>query len=1186
MFPSQYQELRSVVCYTMKTDRDFDTSKPVQESPDAENERYRTVRRWNIAGITAALIIILLLLIGVTLMLYFTGEDQRDDASHSVGKYLKSALHRLNATLIAQVLYINNEISALGGIYVGNTVPPSTLGNPGSLYIQNQTGVVYYNVGHMWGVVFNASVVPEPITNCSVCVFNGTQTFIGPWNATVVYQSGDIVTYNSSLYITNSSNVVIVVPGTNTTVWQPYPGAIPGVPGPPGYPGGIGPMGPSLMYDGDWSPNITYSAGNAVVVNSTLYISVIGNNTNLYPPYSSASWSSVLNNVTLAPGPTGPQGPPGDEGQSFVFFGYWNSSLIYGPGNVVIYNNTIYTSLISNNTNVQPDTNSTAWLNNLAGLTGVAGSDGANGTDGISYMFIGAWNATQSYNPGNEVVYNGVFYVAVTQSIGNTPSNTSSAWSVALPSFTGTTGQMGANGTDGSNGQNIQFLGAWNSSASYTPGMVVVLNGSVYEAVANSSGQSPALNSSDWQLVVPYLTAAQGLPGAAGINGTSYFFLGNWNATQAYVGGQDYVVYNQTLFLAITNNTGQTPSNISSSWKQATVNVVGAAGNQGSAGANGTDGQSFLFEGTWNASQTYSIDQYVVYNGTLYIAANLSLDLPPVNNTSAWSYVLGPIVGPVGLPGLPGLNGSSGESFVFVGYWNASNAYTAGNIVIYNDSSVWVALDNSTGSVPSNSSMDWREIIPPLSGGTTGAQGPVGPSGLNGTAAVYLGAWTNGTTYSFLNVVLLNQTLYVALVNNVTDTPSNTSGDWRLLVGPFSGFQGAIGPQGINGTDGISYVYQGAWNASVLYLPYQEVTLSDGSLYAASATNINQYPVSNPSSWTLKYGNISGVAGPNGADGANATFVGTWNVTTNYIVGNTVIYNNQVYYAALPNTGVPPGTNSSVWLSKISQISVVGPQGLPGNPGPSNGAATIRLQGPGPTNLASTSFAYKTAAFTGLYSAYNDSSDGSYWFNSSLVLLPYNPPSYYFSGISRAIWRSEVSQQFNIIGGVYNGFLFRIDIVDYNNVVTNICPTAGYGAYGSGVNPYLNGTLPFNTTYSTVETILFTYSVTVLTGTGQDEITWSCNAVQLGTENYIYDYGDITTTQVRSNTLQKFSTPPTTPSAPNPTLGPVYFKLTYLNYIVDPSNLCGASPGVCMNQPLYATHTFENLQTNSTNSFG
>jgi hypothetical protein len=161
----------------------------------------------------------------------------------------------------------------------------------------------------------------------------------------------------------------------------------------------------------------------------------------------------------------------------------------------------------------------------------------------------------------------------------------------------GPAGPAGATGATGPAGpQGLTWQGAWSNSATYNLNDAVGYNGSSYiSLVANNANHEPDTTPAAWSLV-----ASAGAPGAAGPAGAT----GASGATGA---------------------TGP-------------AGPGGPQGPQGVPGSTGATGpQGLAWQGAWNNSAAYNLNDAVGYNGSSYISltANNSNNEPDTSPT-AW----------------------------------------------------------------------------------------------------------------------------------------------------------------------------------------------------------------------------------------------------------------------------------------------------------------------------------------------------------------------------------------------------------------------------------------------------------------------------------------------------------------------------------------------------------------------
>ncbi|HEY8286188.1 MAG TPA: hypothetical protein VIJ28_17525 [Chloroflexota bacterium] len=130
------------------------------------------------------------------------------------------------------------------------------------------------------------------------------------------------------------------------------------------------------------------------------------------------------------------------------------------------------------------------------------------------------------------------------------------------------------------------------------------------------------------------------------------------------------------------------------------------------------------------------------------------------------------------------------------GQWATSVHYNL-NDIVFNGGSEWIATVPNTSSAPSSLNSNWGIFLPPGSAGPTGATGPQGAQGPSGLT--WRGSWSSGATYNANDVVLDNNSEWIATASSTGVEPANASSGWSLFVP-----QGPQGPQGIQGPPGPS----------------------------------------------------------------------------------------------------------------------------------------------------------------------------------------------------------------------------------------------------------------------------------------------------------------------------------------------------------------------------------------------
>jgi len=199
------------------------------------------------------------------------------------------------------------------------------------------------------------------------------------------------------------------------------------------------------------------------------------------------------------------------------------------------------------------------------GAAGPEGPVGPTGPQGPPVTFQGNWSASQTYNLGDAVFYNGSSYISlIANNSGNQPDTSSTQWGtlaqqgaigaqgpqgdagpmgpmgpagpVGPAGAQGPAGPIGPAGPDGPagpagppgpvgatgpQGPPVAFQGTWSASTSYNLGDAVFFNGSSYiSLVANNTGNEPDMSTTDWAVLAKMgATGAQGPVGPEGPSG-------------------------------------------------------------------------------------------------------------------------------------------------------------------------------------------------------------------------------------------------------------------------------------------------------------------------------------------------------------------------------------------------------------------------------------------------------------------------------------------------------------------------------------------------------------------------------------------------------------------------------------------------------------------------------------------
>jgi len=142
-------------------------------------------------------------------------------------------------------------------------------------------------------------------------------------------------------------------------------------------------------------------------------------------------------------------------------------------------------------------------LTGATGATGAIGPVGPQGPAGLNNR--GAWNGSNSYNPGDAVYDAGSYWLATAANSDSEPSPVNTNWQVLAAG--------------------LNNRGAWSASNSYNINDAVTDQGSFWLALVANNNSEPASGNSYWQQLATDgaagLTGAQGPAGAQGPQGPS-----------------------------------------------------------------------------------------------------------------------------------------------------------------------------------------------------------------------------------------------------------------------------------------------------------------------------------------------------------------------------------------------------------------------------------------------------------------------------------------------------------------------------------------------------------------------------------------------------------------------------------------------------------------------------------------
>ncbi len=396
--------------------------------------------------------------------------------------------------------------------------------NPGTAYVIGQ--MVSYG-SSVWLALAASTDSPPAIGNSNWQVVGSQSEFTGPWSSSTGYVVGQEASYQGSVYLAVAASTN-VVPTSDPTKWQNMTG---------------------ISYAGAWSSTTGYAEGQEVSYGNNVYL-CLNPNSDEEPDGSPADW--------LVVGPANASALPG----SHVFLGAWNPATDYLTGQECTDGGN-YWVCIFGNTNSEPSLTNANWqLMGPLSASSLAGSE----------VFLGPWNATTNYVPGNQVSANGNFWLCL---VGNGPGSTvsdppSPYWQLMGPTAAGT--KVGVD----------TYIGPWSPTLNYDPGNEVSYGNEYYQALLANTNAEPDTSPTDWQDVGP-------------VSSTAIAPIGPWNAALAYNVGDEVLYATSTGGAGSTSasptaaasthrpglsqNSWANPANAEGSSAYATCTLYGSNGN-------------------------------------------------------------------------------------------------------------------------------------------------------------------------------------------------------------------------------------------------------------------------------------------------------------------------------------------------------------------------------------------------------------------------------------------------------------------------------------------------------------------------------------------------------------------------------------------------------------------------------
>lgn len=381
----------------------------------------------------------------------------------------------------------------------------------------------------------------------------------------------------------------------------------------------------------------------------------------------------------------------------------------------------------------------------------------------------------------------------------------------------------------------------------------------------------------------------------------------------------------------------------------------------GSSGS-GTPGASIVWRGAYNASTDYVALDTVGYNGSAYICIASTVGVAPdsVVTPLKWNLMVAggtyaAIAGTVSTPFVA----TEGQTTFF-----PINGYTSNNADAYTVSIGGVdqvPIQNYTISAGGGGTLT---LTAGASAGAIVLVRSMSANVASGAPIVWTGAYSSTTIYSSLDAVSYNGNSYICTssqnISNITPTADSTKWDVIALKGDTgsTGSQGPVGPAGA-----AAGVFVGQWTSGGVY-SLQDVVRHNLALWCkvAESNPATQEPSSSNSDWSLALKDSVGI------------LRGTWDDSTYYGIGDTVIHNNAVYICQLAiNMTSPSAAGGEVYWLKLVE-GITGPAGSDGADGAKGDTGTVGVFKGNYVDLGNYSIndvvRYGTALYICMYSGY------------------------------------------------------------------------------------------------------------------------------------------------------------------------------------------------------------------------
>lgn len=448
-----------------------------------------------------------------------------------------------------------------------------------------------------------------------------------------------------------------------------------------------------INYAGEWQPETCYASGKVVTYCGSSYLSLRDDNED--EPNESCKWALLAK-----------------KGDSIQYEGEWDHCAEYKKGDIVSYRGSSYISLKRCNEGYIYDILSWSLL--------------AKKGDFMQYK--GKWIHCQEYEKNDVVSYHGSSYISKRNGNTDEPGD-SCEWGLVAA------------------GSLLNYKGDYDDSEFYEIGDIVVYEGSSYVALHCGNTALPT-DSEEWGLVAVKGTqgtpgingspgAASTVPGPPGTNGTngingqdgSIDWEGTWDSETRYSEGA-VVYYHGSSYISLNNQNTALPTD-SCEW-----NLLAKSGTTPE------------YEGNYDSSRIYGLDEIVRYKGRSYISLSCDNEDNLPTDSEHW--------------GLLTIDGPK-----FVGVYENCETYDQNDVVRYHGAA-YVSKENSNTSIPTDCDY-WMLLLE--------------KGGMN-----HEGTYDSCHSYAKDDVVEYKGSSYISLVSDNDDLPTDDS-KWGIIAKKGTGLK-------------------------------------------------------------------------------------------------------------------------------------------------------------------------------------------------------------------------------------------------------------------------------------------------------------------------------------------------------------------------------------------------------------